>query len=69
MTEEPSSTARVETVVKADPTLDALDCKCINRLAHIPGEGNTADILTKLYDSPTHFEYLAGKLRSWDAAT
>ena len=38
----------------------------------VPGvesANNYADILTKLYDSPTHFEYLAGKLRSWDTAT
>ena len=38
----------------------------------VPGvesKDNIADILTKLYDSPSHFEYLASKLRSWDAAT
>jgi hypothetical protein len=44
-----------------DPLLDALDHKCLNRLVHIAGTENTADILTKLLEAATHW-YLLEKL-------
>ena len=37
----------------------------------VPGvssNDNIADIFTKLYDHPSHFEFLAGRLRSWTSA-